>query len=46
MLIEPDGTQAPITIKDAAFTFGSNYILRLTQGIACGGDISTVELDD
>ncbi len=46
VLIEPDGTQTPITMRDAAFTYGSNYILRLTQGIACGGDISTVELDN
>ena len=45
VLIEPDGTQTPITMRDAAFTYGSDYILRLTQGIACGGDISTVELD-
>ena len=44
-LVEPDGTETPITMRDAAFTYGSNYILRLTQGIACGGDISTVELD-
>ena len=45
LLIEPDGTETPITMRDAAFTYGSNFILRLTQGIACGGDISTVELD-
>ena len=45
-LVEPDGTQTSITMKDAAFTFGSNFILRLTQGIACGADISTVELDN
>ena len=44
-LVEPDGTETPITMRDAAFDFGSNFILRLTQGIACGGDISTVELD-
>ncbi len=46
VLIEPDGTQTPITMRDTAFTYGSNYVLRLTQGIACGGDISTVELDN
>ena len=46
LLIEPDGTQTPITMRDAAFDFGSNFILRLTQGIACGGDISTVELEN
>ena len=46
LLIEPDGTETPITMRDAAFTYGSNFILRLTQGIACGGDISTVELDN
>ena len=45
LLIEPDGTETPITMRDAAFTYGSNFILRLTTGIACGGDISTVELD-
>ena len=45
-LVEPDGTETPITMRDAAFDFGSNFILRLTQGIACGGDISTVELDN
>ena len=45
-LVEPDGTETPITMRDAAFDFGSNYVLRLTQGIACGGDISTVELDN
>ena len=45
VLIEPDGTQTPITMRDTAFTYGSNYVLRLTQGIACGGDISTVELN-
>ena len=44
-LVEPDGAETPITMRDAAFTYGSGYILRLTQGIACGGDISTVELD-
>ena len=44
-LVEPDGTQTSITMRDAAFTYGSNYILRLTQGIACGADISTVEVD-
>ena len=47
VLIEPDGTQTPITMRDAAFTYGSDYILRLTQGIQlCGADISTVELDN
>ena len=46
-LIEPDGTEKPMTIKDVAFTFGSNVVMRLTQGIQlCGADISTVELDD
>ncbi len=45
VLIEPDGTQTPITMRDTAFTYGSNYVLRLTQGIVCGGDISIVELD-
>jgi len=45
VLIEPDGTQTPITMRDTAFTYGSNYVLRLTQGIACGGDISTVDLN-
>ncbi len=45
VLIEPDGTETPITMRDAAFTYGSSYVLRLTTGIACGGDISTVELD-
>ena len=46
VLIEPDGTQTPITMRDTAFTYGSSYVLRLTTGIACGGDVSTVELDD
>ncbi len=45
VLIEPDGTQKPMTFMEVSRTFGSNFILRLTQGIACGGDISTVELD-
>ena len=45
-LIEPDGTEKKMTIKDVAFTYGSNAVMRLTQGIACGADISTVELDD
>ncbi len=45
VLIDADGTKKSMTFQEVSRTFGSNFILRLTQGIACGGDISTVELD-
>ncbi len=46
VLIDPDGTQKPMTFKEVSRTFGGDVIMRLTQGIQlCGADISTVELD-
>ena len=46
VLVEKDGTEKPMTIRDVAFTFGSDVVMRLTQGIQIvGADISTVELD-
>jgi len=44
-LMEADGTEKSLTVKDVAFTFGSDVVMRLTQGIQLvGADISTVEL--
>ena len=46
-LIEADGIEKSMRMKDVAFTFGSDVVMRLTQGIQlCGADVSTVEFDD
>ena len=42
-LIEVDGTKKQISYPEAG-KINRNSVLRLTQGIACGADISTVEL--
>ena len=42
-LIEVDGTKKQISYPEAG-KLNRNSVLRLTQGIACGADISTVEL--
>ena len=31
-LVKADGTEEQMTIKDVAFTFGSNVVMRLTLG--------------
>ena len=43
-LIEMDGTKKQMGYREAE-KIKRNSTLHLTQGIACGGDISTVELD-
>jgi len=45
-LVEVDGTKTEISCREICEQFNGNIVMQLRAGIDCGGDISTVELDN